>query len=250
MTALRGDIADAVGRMAVSFGTRSAIRHLGQALLDGETVRELAACLFAGSDGLLVLTDRRILAVRDDYSRYLVRACDLAALTCYDYAPTVHDGLAVFTAEVKLAVRPRHSADAERLMSALQTSRPDLPLWVLAGNAVALPPGSGPTGAPVPVPAGSGTSGAPQDGATVTVAAPGSASVSVDADGATVVVTPTPSGFGAPYQPEAVSVAVASAPPASPEADREVLRGVLTDLHARGLLSDQELAVKVALLDS
>lgn len=227
----RQDVVDALARMRVSFGARTAARNLPDCLDPGELVRELVACTYAGGDGLLVLTDRRVLAVRDDYGRYRVQAVPLAEAYAVDYAPKVHDGLGVLTPSGRIAVRRMNREDSDRLVHALVTAHPH----VVIGASRPRPPAA-PTGRPA----------APATPA-ASVAAPTPAAPSVPASTATAQPE-------APASPPTVEVAApVEAPAADPvvaavDADTDVLLGVLADLHAKGLLTSDELAAKIAQL--
>lgn len=243
MDNVRGDIAAAASRMRVLFGTRSAMKHLVNSLETGEHVREMVACLYAGANGLLVLTDRRVLALRDDYSRYAMKAAVLEEITLIDYGPKVHDGFAVFSDSGRVAVRKMHREDADRMVEALSAAIPTIPVVTSHPTArasknarltsyakhVAPAPTSGPVQPAAALPAS----------VTVTVSGPdGSSTGSLPAVPAPVLepipepVVPAPSHHAEPAH-------------AGPT-DKAVLYGVLADLHARGLLTAEELAVKVA----
>ncbi len=273
---MRGDVAAAASRMKVVFGTRSAMKHLVHSLEAGENVREMVACLFAGADGLLVLTDRRVLALRDDYSRYSIKAAALPEITLIDYGPTVHDGFAVFTDSGRVAVRKMHREDSDRLVEVLTQTLPGIPVVTSqprgkAGtNARRATPPRKTAAVPehaVRADVGAGAGAADQAGlrTTVTVAGPDGSSTQFIADHggsegsqgtaagsgtspSPVVPAPVVDPIPAPVipPPAATAAAPSSADGEAVPTDKEVLYGVLADLHARGLLTAEELAVKVA----
>lgn len=203
--------------MRVTFGTRTAIKNMHEIIDPEETVQELAACLYAGGDGVLILTDKRILGLRDDYSKYHYRDHALAGAQKLDYDPVVHDGFALTTTSGRLVVRKMHVDDSARLVARLRELAPQLQLEVTRPGArgrVPVRPQAAPTPAGAPPPAG-GLVAATQE--------------QDRAAGAAVS-----------------SVAPAVAPVPSADADRTTIMGVLADLHAKGLLSDAELAAKLA----
>ena len=214
MNDLRADVAAAATRMRVVFGTRSAMKQLVHSLEPAERVREMVACLFAGSKALLVLTDRRVLALRDDYSRYWMKATALDQITLVDYGPNVHDGLAVFTDVGRVAVRTMNRDDSDRFVAALTKTLPTIPVVTSRPRATASMNARLLAKAPA--------DSEEHSQLNVTMAAPEHSSTQFFAD----------------------NVSTAPAPAAA--TDQEVLYGVLTDLHARGLLSAEELAAKVA----
>ncbi len=244
VSSLRGDIAAAGGRMRVTFGTRTAMKNLVYSLESGEQAREMVACTFAGSDGLLVLSDRRIIAIRDDYSRFLLRDCALSEITCVDYAPTVHDGLAFFTESGRVAVRKMNTEDSDRLVGALRGMIPTLVVTPLAPGSYVRAPGG-----PVKRVA------VPRSDASVGYHAPSAAPPAATAPAAAAGIAGLDPNLLTSLPPAPATVVIgagqASAVPTaapSPPAEKDVLLGVLADLHARGLLSSDELAAKIALL--
>lgn len=224
MSDWRPDVADAVGRMRVTFGARTAARNLPDCLDPGEQVRELVACTYAGGDGLLVLTDRRVIAVRDDYARYRVQALDLADAYAVDYAPRVHDGIGVLTPTGRIAVRKMHREDSDRLVTALVTAHPH----VVVGASRPRPTG------PVPPPA-EATPPTPEPGAEHRTTNTESAAPAHD--DASALGTPE-TATRAPVPADAVVDAATT--------ESDVLLGVLADLHAQGILTADELAAKIA----
>ncbi|MBW3085956.1 hypothetical protein KEM60_02167 [Austwickia sp. TVS 96-490-7B] len=116
--------------MAVTFGTRSAMRDLAEEVGETEIVDELAACTYAGAAGLVALTDQRVIAIRDDYSKHQVQSVQLADVVTVDYNPTVHDGFALFTTSGRLVVRKMRRDDGDRLVDALLTQAPHISISV------------------------------------------------------------------------------------------------------------------------
>lgn len=64
---MREDIDNAAQRMNWKLGSRREIKKLPGHLHDGETVRELACGQYGGGTGLLVLTDERIIFLREGW---------------------------------------------------------------------------------------------------------------------------------------------------------------------------------------
>lgn len=211
--------------MRVTFGTRTAIKNLHEIIDPEEIVQELAACLYSGGDGLLILTDRRIIGLRDDYSKYHYRDHALAGAQKLDYDPVVHDGFALTTASGRLVVRKMHVEDSGRLVARLREIVPGLVLEVTRPGAHGRVPIR-----PTPV--------TPVQARPV-ADAPAQAVLDQDAAAQGVVDAVTPAGSSQKAEAENTS-----AKPA--EADKGVLMGVLADLHAKGLLTDAELAAKLA----
>lgn len=232
MQQIRPDIMDAVSRMHVTFGIRSTIRNLPESLEAGELVQAMVACFYSGSDGLLVLTDRRVIAVRDDFSKFRLQAVPLTDTRALDYAPTVHDGLAVLTDTGRIAVRKMNRQDSDAFAAALVAAVPGLVVGASRPqhNEPFRPEG------------GAVATDSDRDASFEPVAAPAEAA----APGG------DPGGSAEPAGVPAATPPPATPPPAPPpageetQADKEVLLGVLADLHAKGLLSADELAAKIA----
>ena len=243
--------------MRVTFGTRTAIRDLYESLEDGETVVDMVACDFAAGNGVLVLSDKRVIALRDDFSMFRLRAVYLADIKAVDYAPRVHDGLGVLTAEGRIAVRRMHREDADRVVDGILIRAPEAVLGVSrpSGNGgkpafeVTRPAATDTTAATAATDsAASATSAtaAEQGAAPAEGAAPpvGGSAQAAQESGIHGTSTPPPSSPAPPTAPTDADLA------AGAEADSAVLMGVLADLHAKGLLTEEELAAKIAQLAS
>ncbi len=261
--------------MTVTFGTRSAMRELAEELAEGEVVIELAACAYAGAAGLVALTSDRILAIRDDYSKHQVQFARIAEVAWIDYLPTVHDGFAVFTATGRLVVRKMRRADGDRLVDALLERAPHIAIRPTAAPATPATAAS-PAAAPVPPRPQWGRHRKPvQDGPEALAAADAQGEAARAAAQApqdrTETATPskTPradrgsalgdaTGTAPGTVPAAADVvatetappeqaATAAAAPGAPRqvTDKEILLGVLADLHAQGVLSAEEFSAKV-----
>lgn len=234
--------------MRVTFGTRTAIRDLYESLEDGETVIDMVACEFAAGNGVLVLSDKRVIALRDDFSMFRLRAVYLADIKAVDYAPRVHDGLGVLTAEGRIAVRRMNREDADRVVDGILIRVPDAVLGV------SRPSGNGGKPAfevtrPAATAAGDATTsqasteeGAAPAGSTGPAA--GGAAQAAQESGIHGTSTPPPGSPAPPAPPTDADLASGA------EADSAVLMGVLADLHAKGLLTEEELAAKIAQLAS
>ncbi|MDO5697347.1 MAG: PH domain-containing protein [Dermatophilus congolensis] len=246
MDRLRQDIAEAEARMRVTFGTRTAIRDLHESLEEGETVVDMVACQFAAGDGVLVLTDKRVIALRDDFSMFRLRAVYLPDIKAVDYAPRIHDGLGVLTAEGRIAVRRMQREDADRVVDGILIRVPDAVLGVSRPSnngarpsfEVTRPSATEAAAAEAPAEgAESAGAGAADAGATAPMLA--ESANATHESGVHGTSTPPP---GAPSAPSDGDLA------AGAEADAAVLMGVLADLHAKGLLTEDELAAKIAQL--
>jgi cell division septation protein DedD len=273
--------------MAVTFGTRSAMRDLAEELGPGEQVLELAACTYAGAAGLVALTSQRVIAIRDDYSKHQVQFVVVAEVVTVDYDPTVHDGFALFTSTGRLVVRKMRRQDGDRLVDALLTHAPHIAVHVTrpASAPVAHPdpqlggqlgrlgrhrkpaspgasPGTSPLGAAAAAQAGAAHGVVNAAGAAGAAGAAASAAAGGAANGAPQPV-PAPAAVPSPATPAPAAAhpspvrpapqAAMPAPALPPEpatgsrpaTDKEVLLGVLADLHAQGVLTAEEFAAKV-----
>lgn len=262
MVQVRRDIAEAEARMRVTFGTRSAIRNLHESLDAGELVLVMVACFYSGSDGLLVLTDRRVIAVRDDFSKFRLQAVPLGDVRALDYAPAVHDGLAVLTDAGRVAVRKMDRRDSDAFAAALVervptivvgASRPHEPFRAQPPQAPAAPAVAGVVG---DADRQAAAAAAAQD-AVLGASAPGTAAAGTAAAGTAAGTGSQPAvpGPAAPEREAATpatggEAGLAAAADGGRSADKDVLLGVLADLHAKGLLTADELATKIAQVTS
>lgn len=239
--------------MSVTFGTRSAIRNLAESLEAGELVHAMVACFYSGSDGLLVLTDRRVIAVRDDFSKFRLQAVQLTEVRALDYAPAVHDGLAVLTHEGRVAVRKMDRRDSDAFAAALVAAVPRIVVGASRPHQSFQPETPEPQAQ-----AARAASAAPAEDVERQAQAASAATAAVTAPTAAT----TPSTPSAPSPPAAQAAPAAAANGAGDldalaagaaggsEADKDVLLGVLADLHAKGLLTADELATKIAQVTS
>ncbi len=267
MAELRPDIAEATGRMRRTFGTRSAIRNLHVSLEESEVVVAMLACLYAGSDGLLVLTTGRVLAIRDDLSKFRLQAVRLTEARALDYAPAIHDGLAVLTDTGRIAVRQMDRADSDYLTAQIIAAVPSIVVGASRPQArEAQPEPANADGVSLTAAASAALSGQTEAAAEIwtrqaDAAAATRALTSSNGDAASTVGSTTQAALPAKAVPP--SNAGVSSNGTSPsnggagtspdhsggpggEADKDVLLGVLADLHAKGLLTADELADKIA----
>ncbi len=230
--------------MRVTFGTRTAIRDLHESLEEGETVVDMVACQFAAGDGVLVLTDKRVIALRDDFSMFRLRAVYLPEIKAVDYAPRIHDGLGVLTSEGRIAVRRMQREDADRVVDGILIRVPDALLGVSRPSVRGVKPEFEVT-TPAPnatedtVTSADADSVRPAENNGEAIPEPAVAELSTGVSGVHGTSTPPPSS---PARPTDADLA------AGADADSAVLMGVLADLHAKGLLTEEELAAKIAQL--
>ncbi len=123
MSDLRSDIAAAAARMPRRFGANRAIHNLAEQLLDGETVEALALGSWGGGTGLVVVTDHRLLLLRDDVKGQRVEDVQRRDIASVEWATGTFGGLSVHTNSNKLRVRAMHDK-AGREIADLLRSRP------------------------------------------------------------------------------------------------------------------------------
>ncbi len=246
--------------MAVTFGTRSAMRDLEGELEVGERVIDLAACSYAGAAGLAALTNQRVLAIRDDYSKHQVQFATLGDIQTIDYDPNVHDGFAVFTAKARLVVRKMRRVDGDRLVDGLLVRAPHIEVHVTRpGRDSAAQRGveSGSSGRhrkPAPsraVAAAAVDAAAAQAGAAQQAAQNAATQNAPDQNAPDQNATARPPEPAGPSEAGARSAPRPSAEPVPGSAaprqatDQEILLGVLADLHTQGVPTSEEFAAKV-----
>ena len=244
MDGLRKDIAEAETRMRVTFGTRTAIRDLHESLEESETVVDMVACQFAAGDGVLVLTDKRVIALRDDFSMFRLRAVYLTEVKAVDYAPRIHDGLGILTAEGRIAVRRMQREDADRVVDGILIRVPDAVLGVSRPSS-----NGGKPAFEVTRPAATDAEPAAIGDDAAAPTEPAAPSEASEAGEVAVAAPSAPNQSGVHGSSTAPSAVPSDADlAAGAEADSAVLMGVLADLHAKGLLTEDELAAKIAQL--
>ncbi|WP_433420327.1 SHOCT domain-containing protein [Microtetraspora malaysiensis] len=138
----RPDIQAAADRMASKFGSRREIRHLVDYLLEGEAVEQMAGGTFGPGIGLVVLTDRRLLFVKDGLVAKVAEDFMVGMISTVQWDPgSSHGTLTVTSSGDKAKIEDIHNDDGARLAGAIQHR--------LAGARSAAPPAPAPAEAPV-----------------------------------------------------------------------------------------------------
>lgn len=102
---LRPDIQAAADRMDTKTGAKREIRKLVEYLWDGETVRHMVAGSYGGGTGLLVLTDRRLLFVKDGWTSKTTEDFPLEKISSVQWSSGMMMGkLAVFASGNKAEI--------------------------------------------------------------------------------------------------------------------------------------------------
>jgi hypothetical protein len=117
----RLDIAAAADRVQNTYGTKNEIRHLEEYLEPGEVVSEIAGGRFGKGNGLLALTDRRVVFVFHGAVRKELEEFRLAVLT------SVASSGGIMWASISLTVAGRTAkidsvdkTDAKRMVDAIR----------------------------------------------------------------------------------------------------------------------------------
>lgn len=139
--ALRPDIQAAVDRMGSKFGARREIRRLAGYLWEGETVEFLAGGNYGGGLGLVALTDRRLLFVRDGWLNKATEDFPLDKISSVQWRGGFSQGsLTVFASGNKAEIKQIFNTDGSRIADVIRNR---------------ISPGTPPTAAPpAPAPAG------------------------------------------------------------------------------------------------
>lgn len=121
---LRTDIADAVERMSNKFGTKDEIRVLGGHLVDGETISHLAGGRFRDKNGLVALTDRRIIFLYKGWTGESIEDFALAQISTIGWKGGMVTGkLTVQASGVSSTITSVPEVDGRRLTEAARGMR-------------------------------------------------------------------------------------------------------------------------------
>jgi hypothetical protein len=126
---LRPDIQAAADRMASKFGARREIRRLGEYLWEGETVQHLAGGAYGGGLGVLALTDRRLLFLRDGWVNKTTEDFPIEKISSVEWRSGFSQGtLTVYAsgnkAEIKQIINPDGKSIADAIRARLTGSPP------------------------------------------------------------------------------------------------------------------------------
>lgn len=119
--ALRPDIQAAVDRMDSKFGARREIRRLAGHLHEGEAVQYLAGGSYGGGLGLVALTDRRLLFLREGWTGKATEDFPLDKLSSIQWNSGLAQGtLTVFASGNKVEIKQIYKTDGARISDAIR----------------------------------------------------------------------------------------------------------------------------------
>ncbi|MFF4774259.1 SHOCT domain-containing protein [Microtetraspora fusca] len=117
----RPDIQAAADRMASKFGSRREIRHLVDYLVEGEAVEHMAAGTFGPGTGLVVLTGRRLLFVKDGLVAKVAEDFMVGKISTVQWKPgSSHGTLTVTSSGDKAEIENIHNDDGARIADAIR----------------------------------------------------------------------------------------------------------------------------------
>jgi Bacterial PH domain/Short C-terminal domain len=112
----RPDIAAAKERMSTKFGGRKELKKLDEYLWEDETVSRMATGLYAGKNGLLVLTDRRLIFLFHGWTGQRNEDFPLDTITSISAGSGIAMGsITVFSGGAKAEIKSINKADAKAL---------------------------------------------------------------------------------------------------------------------------------------
>ena len=118
---LRPDIEAAVARMTSKFGARREIRRLAGYLWEGETVQYLAGGFYGGGLGLVALTDRRLLFLRDGWTGKATEDFPIEKISSVQWRSGLTQGtLTVFASGNKAEIKQIINPDGSRISDAIR----------------------------------------------------------------------------------------------------------------------------------
>lgn len=142
---LRPDIAAAMARMQTKLGAKREIRRLIEYLWEGERVDFLASGQYGPGTGLVALTDRRMLFVKDGVMSKSTEDFPLEKISSVQWSSGMLLGtMIVFASGNKAEIKSMDKKDGKQLADALRDR-------ISPGHAPAQP-----AAAPAPAPAGGG----------------------------------------------------------------------------------------------
>jgi len=129
----RGAVRDASGQMSVKLGARRELRKLKGHLIPGEQVRYLAGGVVNRKQGLVVLTDRRLLMLFHGHLRQSLEDIPLDRITAVrEKAGMLMGTLTVVASNTEMAISQVPKQDMKKLAQALRA-------WMSSGSLPQLP---------------------------------------------------------------------------------------------------------------
>lgn len=118
---LRPDIQAAADRMASKFGARREIRKLVGYLWEGETVQYLAGGFYGGGLGLVALTDRRLLFLRDGWVNKATEDFPIEKISSVQWRSGFSQGtLTVYASGNKAEIKQIVNGDGSRIAQVIR----------------------------------------------------------------------------------------------------------------------------------
>lgn len=134
---LRSDIADAIGRMSTKMGGKREIRKLPEHLQEGERVDRITTGAYHGGAGILVLTDRRLLFLRDGMMSKRSEDLPLSKISSIEWFSGMMLGkIAAFVSGNKAEVTNVPKVDGKALVDDVRARISDAPAAPTAAPAV------------------------------------------------------------------------------------------------------------------
>jgi hypothetical protein len=127
---LRADIERAQARMSSTLGSRREIKRLTEHLWDGEQVEVMVSGQYGGGSGLLVLTDRRLVFVKDGVMKKTLEDFPLDKVSSVQWSSGVMMGkISIFASGNKAEVSQVMKDDGKALTDTVREriSRPAAP---------------------------------------------------------------------------------------------------------------------------
>ena len=120
--ALRPDIQAAADRMNSRFGAKREIRKLIGYLWEGEAVQHLAGGAYGGGLGLVALTDRRLLFLRDGWTSKATEDFPIEKISSVQWSSGFSQGtLTVYASGNKADIKQIFNPDGTRMADAIRS---------------------------------------------------------------------------------------------------------------------------------
>jgi hypothetical protein len=118
---VRPDIDAAAERLSFTLGARREIKHLPEVLWEGEQVERLATGQYGAGEGVLAMTDRRLLFLKHGITRQQLEDFPYSKISSVEWRAGIALGtLAVYASGNKAEISPMTKDDGKALADALR----------------------------------------------------------------------------------------------------------------------------------
>lgn len=117
---LRDDIARAKSLMQTRLGTGRELKKLESYLWEGERVELLSGGLYGPGSGIVALTDRRLLFIKDGWTKQIVEDFPIEKISSVQWSASILGSLTVFTSGNKAEIKQMDRKDGKAIADAIR----------------------------------------------------------------------------------------------------------------------------------